>query len=190
MTSFAPNYTARLRVKYRAARAIHTQTWRFPAYGTLGVGMIAARDAVEAIWGHLTPNLFDDTECLAVTYAVEDTNIFLPTDVISISGDVATPTDLPKIKALAVSMVGRTSTGQPAKIFFYGLDETTLSSSGGEDFRQNPGENAALTAAIAEANGFIAGLILCGSDGTAVTWYPYTNQKPNDYWVKRVRQGA
>lgn len=190
MTSYAPNFSARVRIKYRAARAIHTQTWRFPDYGTLGIGLAAAQAAIAAIWSHLTPIMYDDLQCLAVTYALTDSNIFLPTSLIDMSGDVATPTDDPSIKANAVSMVGRTATGQPAKEFFYGVVVNGLESVGGTDFRINPLEVGAIDDTIAEANGFLIDLVLCGSDRTGITWYPYANYKPNDYWVKRVRQGA
>jgi hypothetical protein len=190
VTSYAPNYSARLRVKYKAAHGIHTQTWRFPDYGTLGIGLAAAVAAVEAIWSHLTPVLFDDTACLACTYAITDSNIFLPTDPISISGTVAISGTFPPIKADAVSLVGRTSTGQPAKEFFYGIDKTTLETGPGSDYRVNPGESVEIDDTIAEANGFLIPLALCGSDRTGITWYPYANLKPNDYWVKRLRQGA
>lgn len=190
MTSYAPNYSARLRVKYRAALGVHTQTWRFPDYGTLGIGLAAAQSAVEAIWSHLTPILFDDTQCLACTYAITDSNIFLPTSIISLLGALPTPTNDPSIKAYGVSMVGRTATGQPAKNFFYGISQDAIDVADGQNFRLNPGENTDMDAAIAEANGFLIPLALCGSDRTGVTWYPYANQKPNDYWVKRLRQSS
>lgn len=190
MPSYAPNFTARLRVKYKAAGGIHTQTWRVPAYGTLGVNIATLRAAVENIWSELTPILYDDVSCLGCTYAVENSNIFLPTDPIIITGEVITPTDDPRIKAFALSLVGRTATGQPAKEFFYGVGEAVGEDTGATDFRVNPGENLAVDAAISAANGFFAGLVLCGSDGTGITWYPYANTKHNDYWVKRVRQGA
>jgi len=190
MTSYAPNFTGRLRVKYRAAGGVHTQTWRFPTYGPLGVGMAAARDAVNDVWLELQNIMYDDLQCLGVTYAQEDSDIFLPTSLISaMIGTVATPVAKPSDKAYAVSFVGRTATGQPAKEFFYGIAELSVDVSGLQNFRLNPGENGAIDAAIAAANSFTAGLTLCGSDGTGVTWYPYANQKPNDYWVKRLRQG-
>lgn len=190
MSAYAPNFTARLRVKYTAAGAIHTQTWRVPSYGTLGINIAALRAAVENIWSDLQPRLYDDVSCVGCTYAVENSNIFLPTDAIVMSGDIVTPTTDPRIKAFAVSLVGRTALGQPAKNFFYGMSSPDSEGAGSENYRINPGENADVDAAIATANGFLAGLVLCGSDGTGVTWYPYANTKPNDYWVKRVRQGA
>lgn len=190
MTAYAPNFTARVRVRYRAAGATHTQTWRCPAAGTLDINIATLRAAIENIWSDLQPVLYDDVSCLAVTFARENSNIFLPTDPIIISGDIALPTDNPKIKAFAVSLVGRTAQGQPAKEFFYGISEGISEDVGFSNYRINAGETPDVDAAIATANGFFAGLVMCGSDGTGVTWYSYANSKPNDYWVKRVRQGA
>lgn len=190
MSAYAPNFTPRLRVRYRASLAIHTQTWRFPAYGTLGVGLAAARAAVENIWSDISGIISDDLQCLAVTYALENSNIFLPTDNIAMLGSIPLVTGDPRIKAKAVSLVGRTALGQPAKEFFYGVNIDGIESLGGTDFRLNPGESADVDAAIATANGFFSDLTLCGSDSTVVTYYPYANYKDNDYWTKRVRQGA
>jgi hypothetical protein len=190
MPAYAPNYTARVRVKYRAALGVHTQTWRLPTLGFLSVGLNAALSAIEAIWSHFGPICFDDLQCLAVTYADVDSNIFLPASVIAMTGAIATPTDNPSIKADAISIVGRTATGQPAKEFFYGVDASIFNVPGQQNYRLNPGESGDVDGGIAEANGFLIDLVLCGSDGTGITWYPYANQKPNDYWVKRLRQGS
>lgn len=190
MPSYAPNFTARVRLKYRASNAVHTQTWRCPQAGTLDVNISLLRSAIENIWSDLTPILHDDVQCLAVTFARENSNIFLPTDPIVMSGTVTTPTDDPSIKAFAISLVGRTANGQPAKEFFYGVSEATYTVPGAQNYRLNPGEAPDVDTAIATANGFFAGLVLCGSDGSGITWYPYANEKPNDYWVKRLRQGT
>ena len=190
MPSYAPNFTARARVKYRAGGGVHTQTWRCPGAGTLNVNISALFSAVENVWLALQPVLYDDTQCLACSYAVENTNVFLPFTTSDILGDGVTPTDDPAIKAAAVSFVGRTTTGQPAKAFFYGLAKSQLDVPNGTDFRLSPGENADVDSAITGLNSFFAGLVMCGSDGAGIVWYPYANRKPNDYWVKRVRQGA
>lgn len=190
MPAYAPNFTARLRVRYHAAGANHSQTWRFPAHGTLGIGLTAAKDAVQAVYDHMGNTMYDDAAIISTSYAVEDTDIFLPTSPLTLAGVIATPVDDPSIKAAAVSFVGRTSAGQPAKMFFYGVSSALRGAEESQDFRIQPLENEFIDDTIAELNGFIAGIILCGSDANPVTWYPYANSKDMDYWVKRVRQGG
>lgn len=148
------------------------------------------RAAIENIWSEFTSVAFADLSCISCTFARENSNIFLPTDPIVLLGTTSVLTDRPDVKADAVSLVGRTTNGQPAKEFFYGLDTSALDAVASNNFRVDPGENANIDAAIAAANSFFAGLVMCGSDGQGISWYPYANQKPNDYWVKRVRQGA
>ena len=190
MPAYAPNYTPRLRVRYHAALANHSQTWRFPTTGVASVGLVAAIAAVQAYYDDLAELFWDDLEFISMSYAQIDSDVFLPVGTLTISGAIATPTGDPSIKAQACSFVGRTELGQPAKIFQYGLAIASEDNPNASDFRITPLELAPIDTAIAELNGFITGLVLCGSDGTAVTWYPYANFKDMDYWVKRVRQGS
>lgn len=190
MTAYAPNFTARLRVKYHAALANHSQTWRFPSFGVGGAGLAAAEAAVQAFYDDIAPVMYDDWAFISSSFADVDSDVFLPAASFTLTGTITTPTTDPSIKAGGVSFVGRSSGGQPAKVFQYGISVPISDSHNAGDFRINPTEIPEIDTAIAELNGFIAGLVLCGSDGQAVTWYPYANFKDMDYWVKRIRQGS
>jgi hypothetical protein len=190
MTSYAPNFTARFRVRYHAANANHVQTWRYPANGTLGIGTAAAQAAIQAYYDLIASDLYDDFAVISCAYAVEDTDIFLPYSSITVTGGTALPVGDVSVKAGAISLVGRTAGGQPAKIFQYGFSASNRGTGESQDFRINPGESASIDAAVEFLNALIGDFTLCGNDALGVTWYPYANVKDNDYWVKRVRQGS
>jgi hypothetical protein len=187
MPDFAPNFTARLRVRYRAALAVHTQTWRYPGVGD-GPELNSALTAVGNFYTALGSNMFDDWVVLGCTFATRGSDVFLPTFGIVVAGGVSIPAGNPGIKACAMSAVGRTNAGLRAVVYQYGWGSSISMSSEGNDFRILPGEDTNWDNAYAAL--VSAGSILCGNDGNAINWYPYANLKANDYWVRKVRQGS
>ena len=145
---------------------------------------------INAYYAELTDVLFNDATALSTSYAVENTDVFLPAPVaVTMGGSVALAGAPKSAKAQSVSFVGRTSSGLRAVIYQYGTAFQAGAFGEGEDFRIVPVENSAIDAAIATLNS-IVDLFLCGNDGNYVTWYPYANVKYNDYWMRKVRQGS
>lgn len=190
MPAYGPNFTPRLKVRYRGARANHTQTWRFPQVGVAGVNRDAAIAAIQGVYDLLTPLMFEDWSVLDLSYADENSDIFLPTTGLTALGTVALAGTAASVKAHAISFVGRTAGGQPAKIAQFGLSTEALGDLDNSDFRISPGEDTSIDGAIALLNTYLSPLLICGSDKLAISWKTYANSKPYDYWVKRVRTGG
>lgn len=190
MPAYAPNFTPRLKVRYRAAQANHTQLWRFPQVGVAGVNLAASVAAIQAVYDLLTPIMFDDWSVLDLSYADLNSDVFLPTTgLVAIGTESMVGLD-PDIKAQAISFVGRTVGGQPAKMAQFGMNVEGFVGDNGNDFRISPGDDATIDGVIALLNTYNSPLLICGSDKLAVSWKAYANVKDYDYWVKRVRSGG
>lgn len=190
MPAYAPSFTPRLKVRYRAAAANHTQLWRFPQVGVAGVNLAASVAAVQGVYDLLTPIMFDDWAVLDLSYADINSDVFIPTTGLTAIGTVTTVGMLPSVKAQAMSFVGRTVGGQPAKLAQFGVDSTTFTNTQAGDYRISPGEDTTVDGVIALLNTYNSPLLICGNDKLAVVWKGYANTKPYDFWVKKVRVGG
>lgn len=187
MSDFAPNYTARLRIRYRGGGVVHTQTWRYPGVGD-GPELGSAIVGVTNFYSALAPVMWSDWSVLNVSFALRDSDIFLPTFGIAVVGAVDVVDLKPRGKASAISFVGRTQAGLRAIIYQYGYRSNIGESAECDDFRINPGEavtiDDAVTSLIATGSDFV------GNDGQPINWYSYANIKYNDYWERKVRQSG
>lgn len=188
MPDFAPNFTARLRVRYNVSGANHSATWRYPGNGDgpeLGAILVAAANFYNAMGNAL----YDDFQFLGNSYATRGSNIFIPTDPIAFTvtppGD--STTRRPKEKATVASFVGRTDAGLRAILYLYGTVYGSNVDSTSDDFRIFIGEDGAVNSAV---NSLIAsGADIVGNDGNPINWYGYANWKFDDYWLRKVRNG-
>lgn len=186
-TDFAPDYTARYRLKYNDGMANHTQTWRYPGVGD-GPELGAVSAAVLNYWTAISPSLWNDTAILAVSYALKDSSTFLPLAVGTVTGGIAPAGVRKKFhKANVLSFIGRTSAGHRVVFFQYGFFTAVGEDATQDDFRIFRSERTDIDNAIAAL--VAAGADLVGNDGNAVSWYPYANVGENDYWKGKVRNG-
>jgi hypothetical protein len=194
MPDYAPNFTARIRVRYTAFGRQHSQTWRVPTAGALdaniGLGVVDIGNYYADIQGELV----SDFAILSTSFARENEDIFLPSAVevtVAPAGGDAVANRIKRDGATSWSWVGRTSGGLRAIIYQYGfigfpLSEETDAKT--DDFRLYGTESTFITDVTGDLNGFLD--TLCGNDGLPITFYPYANLKYNDYWMRKSRQGA
>lgn len=186
MADFAPNFTARYRVKYTSIGKNHSMLFRFPrdidttdsaAMATTISGFLNALAA-------LRPDNFAVT---GTEFAPADSDVFLPIAGLTISAGTQSSAAFGRNQsALSGSFVGRSSAGQKARLFLFGfgiIPETAQ----GADFRITAAESTQAAAAITSLNG--ATLKLVASDAQPVVWYPYVNLKFNDHYVAKLRRG-
>jgi len=190
MPSYAPNFTARVKVRYHAAGANHTQLWRCTQLGVAFIEADAAIAAIQDIYDLLSPIMFDDWSVLDVSVAQFASDIFLPHGTLTAVGTVTTVSMAASRKAQAVSFVGRSTAGQPAKFAQFGVDTGAFADVQAIDYRVSAGEDVTIDGVIAQLNSYTAGSEIVGSDGLPIVWKGYANTKPYDYWVKRVRNGG
>lgn len=184
---FAPNYTARYRLKYNDGQANHTQTWRYPGVGD-GPELGAVSAAVLNYYTAISAGLWNDFAILSVSYCLKDADVFIPLAVGTVTGAIDPSTDRKKFnKAQVLSFIGRTNGGHRVVFYQYGFFITIANDDVAQDYRIFASENTIISDAIAAL--IAAGADLVGNDGQPVNWYPYANSGENDYWKGKVRNG-
>jgi hypothetical protein len=190
LPAYAPNFTVRIKVRYHAAGANHTQLWRCQQVGVAHVNLDAAIAAIQGVYDLLTPIMKDDWAVLDVSYADINSDVFLPTTGLTAIGTVTTVGMAASEKAQAVSFVGRTLGGQPAKFAQFGVDTGTFANQQALDYRISAGEDTTIDGVIALLNTYSSPLLITGNDILGIVWKDYANTKPYDFWVKKVRSGG
>ena len=187
MANYAPNYTARYRVRYSVSGAVHTLTLRVdPAAQTIAGVSAAGAANVNDIFSALSSVLFSDFVVLGADAAVQDSDIFLPATTLPTAFGEVAANDV-AWQPLNLSFVGRSSAGGRAIFHVYGVATNPLATGTGEnDYRLTPAENTAIgnVPSILNTNGNTL-----ANDGEQVTWYPYANIGFNAYWQRRRRRG-
>lgn len=186
MPDFAPNYTARYRIRYTTMSKTHSMTWRVAASVTDDTG-IAAK--VGLTLDDMAPILWDDFTIIGADFALADSDVFLPGTLPTFGGgDVGSGAQSPSDAAFAVSFVGRTIAGGKARMFLYGINPGELGRTAvGGDFRALSSEEPSVSDAIVRLNETSPPLV--GNDNQTAIWYEYVNIKYNDRWVRRLRRG-
>jgi hypothetical protein len=186
MADFAPNFTARFRVKYTSLGKTHTQIWRLSSAVDDPTGIA---DKVGLYYEDLSPVLFADLTIVSADFAPADSDIFLPapTPVFG-GGDVAVIGSVATDAALSLSFVGRSTLGGKARMFQYGTTfRNAVITAVGVDWKVTSAENASISAAIVRLNETSPAIV--ANDDSVATWYEYANIKYNDRWVRRMRRG-
>jgi hypothetical protein len=187
MADFAPNFTARYKLRYSSLSLTHTMQWRI-ARGAGATGLSNMILKVAGFLAQLAPGRYTDWTMLSATYAPEDSDIFLPAALpVGIGAGAATISGNPKSDSIvSLGFVGRSIAGQKARLFVFGTSfNPELETVAGDNFRFEAGENSAVDGAIAILNNGSPNVV--GSDGNNVAWYSYANSKYNDYWLRRIR---
>lgn len=186
MPAFAPNFTARLKVRYFVGGATHSQQWRSLVLG----GGFATVDAliaeVQSYYDAIADEIFDDWAILDVSVAAEGALVFIPHGALTVTGAVPTVGLPARAKASQISFPARTDNGNPWIVYQYGWGEMIGDNVIGDDFRINPTENGTVDAAVAALQ---AMTIAVGNDGAGLNFKSYANVKYNDNWEKKVRKG-
>lgn len=185
MTTYAPNWTPRYKASYRAAGLIHSMTLRVARGASVPTVTGLAGVAHDFVAAHADA-LADDFEWIEASYALTDSDVFVPTAVpAAVTGALAAGGYTPISRISPLVYTGRSASGR-ARVSLYGVS-FGLPGSGAlpADFQITAAENADVAAAIAVLQ---AGAI--GNAGEVTTWHNKTTQKPNDRLVKKLRQGA
>lgn len=186
MADFAPNFTARFRVKYSSLGKSHSMIWRVASSVTDPTGISAK---VGLFLDDMAPVLFNDFTVVSADFAAADSDIFLPAPTPAFGGgDVNVTGSVPTDAAVSLSFVGRSTLGNKARMFLYGTSfRDAVTTTVGRDWRVTSAENAAVSAAIVRINETAPAIV--GNDDAVATFYEYANIKYNDRWVRRMRRG-
>lgn len=187
MADFAPNYTARYKIGYSAYGLQHTMLWRIER-GTGGTGAALMVAKVGDFLTTLATALVTNFVVQTAEYAPEDVDVFAPFTLPTHSPGTAVIAANPLSQStLSCSFVGRSSSGQKARMFLWGVQISPEITPAVvvDNFRVLTSESAPIAAAIAELNS--GGPTIVGSDNLPVQWYSYVNTKYSDHWVAKIR---
>lgn len=182
MADFAPNYTARYKLKYQVGSKKHSMTFRG---GTIeivtGAGFVAG---ISNFLDALAPQLQSDWTILGADVAAQDSDVFVPATILPAFGEAlsavaSTPGTAPRFW----SFIGRTGLGNQAKLLVFGVNvtpEVGLAS----DWRAYSPESSVVANAVASLNDFAT---LLGPDLSKPTWYPYANFGEHAHYQQKAR---
>ena len=192
MTTYAPNFTPRLRVKYVPARLQHTIQVRGPR-GTSFALMSNRCAVIHDVFNLWAPKLANDFAFISAEVALTDSEIWYPTDPpAAVTGSLAPSTFSPTQKITSTSFAGKAADSR-ARLSLFGirwvqgnpLDEAPSTFDGSYNGVITPAENALVSNTVtAITTQFFA------VSGEATRWYPRATIKINDHLLKLVRRGT
>lgn len=190
MPDFAPNVTVRYVLKYTSVGRAHSIMMRTQR----GTGFALAESYGQALFNNLftslAPAMPVDLSFISAAIAVEDSDLFFP---------AATPTAV--VGALALNLFskqdsishitfsGRGTFGSKVNMHVYGVQTNpeTLPALPENDFVITAAESAFYAAAIAVLT---ADTHVRAIDNSQPAWRAQVTLKVNDFWLRKVRQGA
>jgi len=184
MTTYAPNFTPRTRVKYVAFGIEHTiqmRSVRGATVGNLQGKATNIRDCFNAVASLVAA----DFAFISVEGALTDSDVFFPLALpAAVIGAVAVASMPIQHRVTSTGFVGR-SAGSRASIFMYGVHWPDGFGSERDNGRVTIGEVAQLATII----GILNANAVAGS-GAAAIFAAYANIKVNDHLLKLVRRGT
>lgn len=184
MTAYAPDFTARLKVAYRANGKNHKVQFRAADAAT--AGGIAFTGLVTDFFITLTSFMPTDWVVLGASVAEVGSSVFLPLAIPPVAptatGTLGGLADSPQF----LTAVGLTSAGSSARLYLIGAAVSADSSGNYSDYRVTPSEVVSVGAIISALNDLVTGGMV-GNDGNPITWYSYLNVGYNAYWQRKAR---
>lgn len=188
MTTHAPDFTARLVVKYQSAGLNHSNTFRCARGTSIGSGIGLMSAAAQAFYNSLASLLPVGFNVTDQIYYAQDSSVGSPQG----TAGFAQPTGVkliadytPMMRATETTFIG-TGGSAPYHLGVFGVfwdpsDVTGPAANG----RAGVGESTVVEDAYAAlaAHGSITSIV-----GVGIAWKTYATIKPNDYWVRQVRK--
>lgn len=183
MTSYAPNYTPRMRLKYVAGGIEHTIMMRGPR-GASAAALDAQKGSIRACFNFGAARLMDDFAWLSAEYALTDDDVFYPTTLpAAVVGAIPIVGLSAQRKVQSTNFNGRVA-GSRAAIYFYGFSWEAGFGQAAENGRITPAEEAFVTSIANELSGQAH-----AGNGLQAIFHQYANVKVNDHLLKLLRRG-
>lgn len=186
MADFAPNFTPRVKMTYKAGNKPHSLIVRGVRGSTIADAPALANRI--AVFVHeLRIYLYSDFAWKSVSWCDQDSEVFLPVSVSLLApGGEASPTArIAADDAIQVRAEGVSASGARTSFSIYGL-LFRPSAGSTADFRVYGSELAEVNTAIGALTE-IGGAQLYSADGALAMWHNYLNYKYNNYYTTRLR---
>lgn len=187
MPDYAPDATPRYKVLYVSAGFQHTMMYRAQRGSNAATTIANGRSAAAAVSAALQSLLPEDFEFLQESYALTDSDIFLPTGALPTqpTGAIAVADYTPVMRGTCTTFSGKGGVSK-AKSEWFGVfwdpSDTTGPAANG---LVTSSEDATVSAAIS-ALVTVTGIRSISNE--PVTWYARATVKPNDHYVGLARK--
>lgn len=183
MAPLPPESTPRYFVDYTANGRPHTMQFRYasPVDGPPPETPFIAR--VATVLADLAEFLPSDFNVLGARYAVQGSNVTLPTAAPASPTGLQTPR--PAEAPAFIGIPGRTATGRRYRFYVLGVGVSPAAvGAGTANYRLTAAESSDIAAVIAN----LAGAPFVGIDGEPISYKSYANLGYNGYWQRAVRE--
>jgi len=185
MTTYAPNFTPRLKVKYQAGGIVHTIQVR-NARGTSFGDMVFMTGRIHDLFQALSDVIYADHAFISAEVALTDDDVFAPCAVpVAITGNAVVVADFsPRQRIMGLTFSGK-APGSRARFTVYGCAFAgEASATEGGDGKITSGESGVIaTVAALAATNFRA------NSGSLAIYPNVATYKENDHLLKLVRRG-
>lgn len=183
MTTYAPNFTPRARLKYVACGIEHTIMMR-AARGT-AADLSPQFNSIRACFLMLVDQLPEDFAWISAEYALTDSDVFIPRAVpAAIVGEQPVASYTLKQKCTSTNFNGRAA-GSRAALYFYGVLWGEGIGEPADNGRVTPAEQAEIGTVATELSGQAH-----ANSGEQAIFHQYANIKLNDHLLKLLRRGT
>lgn len=185
MTAYAPNFTARMRVGYRAIGANHSLLFRYVGFAPPDAPFVAG---VQAFIDELQSSMVNPWVVLSTEWAGQDSDIFLPSPIV-VTDPAPTFTDFDTAqRPMHITYIGKSSAASPWRLFLYGVkfDPIDAAETGLDNYRLTSADSSDVPdgyGALAAIPGLVA------NDGNSLFFKTYCNLNFNRHWIKKNRNG-
>lgn len=186
MADYSPNYTPRIKLRYRTLGDYHYIQVRCPVSTTLSGAEVYA-ERLGLVLSQNPGIRYTDWTAISCSFIQQDNGVSLPMSVPTIDAGTATIPSTPGWRrALYGRFEARGADGSKTNITLLGL-ASTLDGAGNLDLVALPGE-ASYPAELITALSELGNQFRTGS-GALATWYSKMNIGINKKWAKKVRGG-
>lgn len=183
MTSYAPNYTPRARLKYQAAGIEHTIMMR--AARGASAPLDAQVGSIRACFNIMADSLADDFAWISAEYALTDSDDFFPRGLpAAVTGGQPIANFSLKQRCTSTNWNGRV-VGSRAAIYLYGIFWTDGLGEVADNGRVTTAELVEVGSVATELSGQAH-----AGNGLQAIFHQYANIKVNDHLLKLLRRGT
>ena len=184
MTTYAPNFTSRVRIHYHVCGIDHTIQMRAARGATLA-DMGFQIEAIRASFSAMSDELCEDFAWLSTEYALTDSNDFFPTaNPADVTGGTGLSSYSLQQRITALNFNGR-AVGSRASIYFYGVQFLTGGGQPADNGRVTQAEYVHIDDVLAQLNPAAH-----AGSGQLAAFHNYANVKVNDHFLKLLRRGT
>lgn len=190
MADFAPNVTPRYVLKYRSVGRVHSIMMR----GARGISFALmesyGQTLFNAFFTTMAAGLPVDLEFISASVAITDSDLFFPAaPPTAVTGAVALTSLSGQDSISHITFSGRGGLGSKVNLHVYGFawGPDVLPAGDESDFVITAGESTVIANAIAA---LAADSHIRAIDNSQPVWRSQVTLKVNDYWLRKLRQGA